>query len=226
MNHLAGREQLAVVVTAIGLSPERSADENMGLLRRLWSDAPEDAEYRSQVLRKLRAQTMEFSELNVEFGYAYDSAAVLPDGTPVSAPIDDVRIYEPSTRPGCPLPHAWIDDEDGRRRPIKDLIAPGRFLLIAGENGQAWCDAARELAKGSGLPLDAVRIGHIDGDLFDPRNAWTRHRGVQRDGAVLVRPDRFVAWRHATAAADPQAALAEALGQLLVRPVGAQAVGA
>ena len=25
------------------------------------------------------------------------------------------------------------DDEDGRRRPVKDVVAPGRFLLIAGD---------------------------------------------------------------------------------------------
>ena len=27
--------------------------------------------------------------------------------------------------PGRPQPHAWIDDEDGNRRPVKDLVAPG-----------------------------------------------------------------------------------------------------
>jgi len=203
----------------IGLSPDLPAEENMAMLRRLWSDAPQDADHRSAVLRKLRAQTMEFSELNVEFGYAYESAAVVPDGSPVPEPVDDIRIYEPSARPGCPLPHAWIDDADGHRRAIKDLVAPGRFLLIAGEDGEAWCEAARTLVDETGLPLDAVRIGHIDGDLYDPRNAWTRHRGIQRDGAVLVRPDRFVAWRQATAADDPLDVLAQALGQVLARPI-------
>jgi 2,4-dichlorophenol 6-monooxygenase len=66
----------------------------------------------------------------------------VPDGSTPSAPADDVRVHEPSTRPGAPLPHAWIDDEDGGRRPVKDLVAPGRFLLIAGEDGQAWCEMA------------------------------------------------------------------------------------
>ena len=36
-----------------------------------------------------------------------------------------------------------IEDEDGNRRPVKDLLAPGRFLLIAGEDGHVWCQAAR-----------------------------------------------------------------------------------
>jgi hypothetical protein len=81
---------------------------------------------------------------------------------------------------GNPLPHAWIDDEDGTRRPVKDLVGPGRFLLIAGEDGQAWCQAARELAAEAGLPLDAVRIGHLDGDYHDPRCATGRSPATAR----------------------------------------------
>src|SRR5690242_10916335 len=116
--------------------------------------------------------------------------------------------------------HAWIDDEDGGRRPVKDLVAPGRFLLIAGEDGHAWCEAARALATEAGLPLDAVRIGHLDGDLYDPRCTWLRYRQITSGGAILVRPDRFIAWRHQAAAADPRAVLAAALSQVLARPAG------
>jgi hypothetical protein len=58
------------------------------------------------------------------------------------------------------------------RRPIKDLVAPGRFLLI-------------------------------DGDLFDPRCTWLRHRQITSNGALLVRPDRFIGWRHMTMAPKP-----------------------
>jgi 2,4-dichlorophenol 6-monooxygenase len=203
----------------IGISPDNSAEENMALLRRLWGGRPEDEQLRRDVTSKLRAQSMEFSELNVEYGFAHDSAAVVPDGSPPPENVDDVRVYQPSTRPGAPLPHAWIEDDQGGRRPIKDLARPGRFLLIAGEDGVAWCEAARELAAETGLPLDAVRIGHSEGDLFDPRLLWTRHRGIQRDGAILVRPDRYVAWRQVTAAGDARAALADALGRVLARPV-------
>jgi 2,4-dichlorophenol 6-monooxygenase len=205
---------------ALGVSPELSAEENMALLQRVLGDRPEDADHRSTVLRKIRAQSMEFSELNVEYGFAYDSAAVVPDGSPAPEPVDDVRVYAPSTRPGAPLPHAWIDDEDGTRRAMKDLVHPGRFLLIAGEDGQAWCEAARALADEAGLPLDALRIGHLDGDLFDSRCVWLRRREIECDGAILVRPDRFVAWRQATASEDARAVLAEALGEVLARPIG------
>ncbi len=202
------------------LAPENSAERNMELLRRVWSDAAEDAALRATVRRMMRTQSQEFSELNVEGGYAYDSAAVAPDGTPTREPIDDIRIYEPSTRPGSPLPHAWIDDAEGNRRAIKDLVAPGRFLLIAGEDGEDWCAAAGQLAADTGIPLDALRIGHLDGDLYDPRLGWTRQREITTDGAVLVRPDRHIGWRSLTAVDDPLAALAEALSQILARPIG------
>ena len=55
--------------------------------------------------------------------------------------------------------------------------------------------AAATLAGENDLPIDALRIGHIDGDLFDPL-AWTQFRGISAK-AVLVRPDRVVCWRHA-----------------------------
>ena len=164
---------------------------------------------------------MEFYELNVEFGYGYESAAVVPDGTPAPKPVDDIRIYEPSTRPGSPLPHAWIEDEDGNRRPIKDLVAPGRFLLIAGEDGEAWCEAARDLAAEAGLPLDAVRIGHIDGDSTTRAARGCASAQIATEGAILVRPDRFIAWRRHGGGGPARAALASALGQVLARPVGA-----
>jgi 2,4-dichlorophenol 6-monooxygenase len=213
MNHFAIR-------AALGVSPDNTPGQNMAQLRQMWSGRPEDAGHRSAVLRAIRAQSMEFSELNVEYGYRYQSAAVVPDGSAAAAPADDVRVYQPGTRPGAPLPHAWIDDEDSQRRPVKDLVAPVRFLLIAGEDGQAWCEAAGQLAAETGLPLDALRIGHLDGDLYDPRCTWQCHRQIGSDGAILVRPDRVIAWRNQTRTNNPRAALAAALSQILARPAG------
>jgi 2,4-dichlorophenol 6-monooxygenase len=54
--------------------------------------------------------------------------------------------------------------------------------------------------------------------MLDPRCSWTRHREITADRAVLVRPDRFVAWRSLGAGADPDGALAAALGAATARP--------
>lgn len=204
---------------AFGLSPEMSAADNWQNLKRVVSGHPGDAEHRAKALHAVRRASMEANELNVEYGYRYDSEAIVPDGTPETPTVDDIRVYEPDTRPGSPLPHAWIDLPSGQRLPLKDLVAPGRFLLIAGEEGEDWTQAAKSLAAASGLPIDTVRIGHLEGDAFDPRLAWTRVRGITERGAVLVRPDRVIAWRSADRVASPTSALSEAFTQVLGRSV-------
>ena len=129
---------------AFGLDPQAGIEANWAQMRRIWSGKPEDAERRRTALRAIRRLTMESNELNVEYGYRYDSPAVVPDGSPEPQPIDAIRLYEPSTRPGSPLPHAWIDDEDGVRRPLKDLVQAGaipadrrrgRRRLVRGRHG-------------------------------------------------------------------------------------------
>lgn len=128
-----------------------------------------------------------------------------------------MRLYVPGTRPGAPLPHAELEDLDGRRLPVMALMRPGEFLLIAGEEGHPWCEAARQVAEADRLPVRAVRIGHLDGDYRDPRCTWLRHRQIGPRGAVLVRPDRFVGWRSLDASPDAATALRSALSEILCR---------
>jgi 2,4-dichlorophenol 6-monooxygenase len=208
LNHL-------VVLDKVGLSSDKSEAENWAALRRLWSTDPDDEEFRTDVLRQIRAQSMEFNELNVEYGYRYASPAVLDDSSAEPPNVDPIRLYQPSTRPGSPLPHAWLCDIDGNRTAIMDLVKPGRFLVIAGEEGHDWCLAADKVATATGLPVDAICVGHVAGDLYDPRSTWTRLRGHGPAGAILVRPDRFVAWRAPALTDDRTTTLSDALGRIL-----------
>ncbi|MEY4174107.1 MAG: hypothetical protein RI900_1272 [Actinomycetota bacterium] len=197
-------------VTNANLSP----DERWRALAAMWGDGPDDRALQRQVIALMAAQSQEFREHDVEYGYAHRSSAVVPDGSPEPAP-HDFRCYAPSTRPGSPLPHAWLEDSSFRRCSTLDLVGPARFVLIAGEDGLPWCEAARSVADELGLDLVAVAIGHAVGDLRDPRVRWQRVREFGPDGAVLVRPDRCVAWRSMGAVADPADALRVALRQIL-----------
>ena len=86
---------------ALGLSHENTPEQNMEQLRRMWSGRPEDAVHRSGVLRAIRAQSMEFSELNVEYG----TATSPPPSCPTAAPRPPRPTGSASTsRPPAPAP--------------------------------------------------------------------------------------------------------------------------
>jgi 2,4-dichlorophenol 6-monooxygenase len=69
--------------------------------------------------------------------------------------------------------------------------------------------------------MTASRI--LDGAYHDPRCAWQRYRQSASDGAIVVRPDRFIAWRYPVAASDPRAVLTAVLSQILGRGPSARA---
>jgi 2,4-dichlorophenol 6-monooxygenase len=199
----------------LGLSPERTPEANWAALEVIWDEShPEHTERYDLVNNALAAQSIEFRHHGLEFGFTCRSGAVVDDGSPADVPKDAVRLYEPSTRPGHPLPHAFVSRR-GRRFPLQDLTHGGRFVLVAGEDGGPWVDAARKLAESTGVPLDAVTVGIDDADLADIRFAWLRKREITRDGAVLVRPDRFVGFRSVGAVPDPLAVLTGALAHIL-----------
>jgi 2,4-dichlorophenol 6-monooxygenase len=207
----------AAIADSLGLARQGGGDANLAALRRALGDTPADRPHRRAALAAIATQSMEFREHQIEFGQPYASSAVIDDGSAAAEALDDVRVYAPGTRPGAPLPHAEIEDADGRRLALLELVGPGRFLLVAGDRGQAWTEAAERIAKTWRIPLDAIRIGHLDGDLRDPRCTWLKHRQIGPEGAVLVRPDRFVGWRSRGPAADPTAELRGALSRILDR---------
>lgn len=201
---------------ALALSPEKSAEENWAELRPLWEDLPNSEEKRVAVNAAIASQSMEFRHHNTEYGYTYTSSAVIEDGSAPYVPLDQVRLYVPSTKPGHPSPHAWVE-RMGQRIPLNTLTYGGKFLLIAGEEGADWIDAAKAVADEVGVEIEAVRVGILEGDNIDVRCAWTKTREISEQGAVLVRPDRFVGFRSIEAANDAKATLRGAMGAMLGR---------
>jgi 2,4-dichlorophenol 6-monooxygenase len=205
------------VEQAIGLSPQASAAQNWDQLTPIWQDVPGAAQKRHLINTAIAAQTMEFRHHRVDFGYNYLEGAIVDDDqTPHAEPLESIRLYQPSTRPGHPLPHAFVECA-GRRTSTAELVGAGRFLLIAGEDGHAWCEAAAKLAEHYAIALDAVRIGVLSGDYIDIRCAWLKQREISAQGAVLVRPDRYIAWRSLGGVENPYTELHDVFSQILHR---------
>ncbi len=204
------------IIETLGVTASNTPEQNRRNVRRLWEQGPDGDAHRALAARTIASQTMEFKEQNVEFGFRAASAAVIPDGSPDPVSIDDIRVYEPDTRPGSPLPHAWVERE-GAHIPLRQIAPPSSFMLIAGEDGEAWCEAARGAAAERGLELIAVRVGHLEGDWLDPRLAFLRVRQFGGAGAILVRPDRVIAWRSIGRIGDPGREIGKALDRVLAR---------
>jgi hypothetical protein len=60
----------------------------------------------------------------------------------------------------------------------------------------------------------AYRVGP-DGDVQDTDSEWQARAGIQADGAILVRPDGFVAWRSQTGVPHPERTLEAVIDKIL-----------
>jgi 2-polyprenyl-6-methoxyphenol hydroxylase-like FAD-dependent oxidoreductase len=140
-------------------------------------------------------------DLHIELGYLYNS--------PLGVHADPRTT---SGVPGSRAPHLWLE-RLGRRISTIDLA--GRYVLLAGAAGSAWVDAAKEVTHGfGGLPLDAYCIGR---DLADLEHRFPAAFGIGDSGAVLVRPDGYVAWSCREGVSEPVAMLRAALSASLCR---------
>ncbi|MFQ8433091.1 FAD-dependent oxidoreductase [Amaricoccus sp. W119] len=178
---------------------------------------PEAKAQRRALNDAIRRKNYEFNAHGVELNTRYASDAVVADGTPEPEFTRDRELYyHPTTWPGARLPHVWLD-HGGRRVSSIDLGGKGRFVLLTGPGGEAWRLAAAAVSARFGIDVPAIAIGPDGSDAHDIYADWYYQSGVQEDGAILVRPDNYVGWRCDSLADDPEAALAEALGQILAR---------
>ncbi|SEO74921.1 FAD-dependent oxidoreductase [Trujillonella endophytica] len=155
---------------------------------------------RANALRSLqpREDPHEASGLE-DFGTTYVSSAIAP-----TEHVEPPATVGGHAAPGRLAPHAWLD-VTGRRVSTLDLF-DGRLTLLTGPEGGAWRAAAERSAGGP--PLAVLRFGP---DVPDPDGSLARRYAVGADGAVLVRPDGFVAWQAPADVEDPAAALRAAV---------------
>jgi len=164
----------------------------------LSADTPDGRERRKAFSAAIRGTRFEFQGVGIEMNQRYKSSAVYQadeDGDISSLEGDAILDYHKTTYPGARVPHAWLNTAVPKR-PIStiDLCGKGRFTILTGIGGQAWREAAAEATKALRVPVEVFSIGFRQ-DYEDVYFEWEQLRGVEENGCVLVRPDRFVAWR-------------------------------
>lgn len=170
-----------------------------------------DSTRRAEVASAIANQAEHFDMLGLQLGYRYLEGAFRDDGREDATPLNPVREFLPSSRPGCRLPHGWVKRE-GSVISTLDLVGMETFTLLLGE-GSPW---AAETFAG---PLRVVVWGR---EVEDPHNWWHSVAGLDKDGALLVRPDQHVAARW-TSAADA-ALVGDTLARILGSAVRSQRV--
>ena len=128
----------------------------------------------------------------IELGHRYHSSAVIAETDDDGALFENP--HEPSGRPGTRAAHVELDGGS-----TLDLFGKGFVVLSASE---PWCDAARSAG------IEAHRI---------EAPTFAEAYGTGADGAVLVRPDGFIAWRAREARENGGRELSAALAQILGR---------
>jgi len=203
----AGRH--APVGAALGLRPTLTEEEGWAEVALFTSDTPEGERRREAVAEAVADNAMDYSQLNVEAGFEYPAGAFVPDGPfepeEGRSPID----FTPGTKPGTHMPHVWLRHTAGTsaEAPVSSitLAQTSNFTLFVDPSASAqWSEAAAAEV----WPVSVVVVSEADTE-------WAEVREVGAGGAVLVRPDRKVAWRSVTLPADPKGALAEALQSVL-----------
>lgn len=136
-------------------------------------------------------------------GYQYYSAATVPGENESTPPMRLVEALQGQV--GTRLPHLWVQ-RDGVRVSTLDLLGPSFTLVSVGER-DAWVAAAEKVSQALGV--------HIEVAALD--SEWSAVTGLRPGGALLVRPDEFIAWRTEDLPTDAEHQLEQTLSRVLAR---------
>ena len=205
----------ARVPQALGFKQGQSIEEGYKSLEELFIDTPEAEKRRADLKEAVDLQHRRSNALGMHLGHRYEgSNAITYDGTPFP-PLtrDPVLCYEPTTHPGGYLPHAWLELD---KKPVStlDILQHGHFGLIVGIGGDPLTTAAETVSRELGVKIPVFKVGYRC-PYDDVLGQWYEVREVGDRGAVLVRPDRHIAWRTMDRPADPTGALRTAMRHVL-----------
>lgn len=201
---------------ALGFEPGQSAEDGWASLTELFSATERGAVRRERLAEAVELQNYQFNAHGVELGQRYTSGAVVPDGSDWPEPTRDPELFHhATTHPGAVIPHAWVQRGTERVSTL-DLVGRGRLTLVTGADGADWAEAAGKVAAELGVELDVACVG-ARCDYDDVYAEWSRLREVSDSGALLVRPDRHIAWRAMNRLEEPIEELRAALTTVLAR---------
>lgn len=135
---------------------------------------------------------MKFRQFGNHFGlpdYQYFSSAVMSEDKPRR---QFVRTGSFEARPGTRIPHFWVTYH-GKRLSTLDFLGDS-FVLFTGKKNELWHWVSSMTEKKSGLSIPVYGIGKTE-MLGVMETSVQKALGISESGAVLVRPDGFVAWR-------------------------------
>lgn len=184
----------SVINASIGLI-KGDREGNKAKFEALFEDSESGRTFLAQTRRITDSQAVEFSAHDLELGFRYDHGFHLKDGTnpPQQDPLG--QTYHPTTRPGHRLPHAWLEDADGKILSTHDLVGKtGSLLLVTDRHGSDWVAAVGKITKKQGVEIVTAQIGQ-NSQYIDRDDNWGKNKELQDGGAILVRPDNFVVWR-------------------------------
>ncbi|KAB5582861.1 FAD binding domain-containing protein [Coniochaeta sp. 2T2.1] len=204
-------------MTAIGMT-EPDLEKRKAILAEFDDKGEVGRKRREQFHKGIENTGTEFHGLGVEMNQQYRSEAVYlaDEGAAPALPEDAVRHRLISTYPGMRLPHAWLNTRvPGKKFSTIDLAGKGKFCLLTGPGGDKWKKAAAEVGKKVGVEITSYSIGWKE-DYEDVYFDWVKRREVEEDGCVLVRPDRFVAWRSKSIIDEPEKKLETVMRSVLL----------
>ena len=180
---------------------------------------PEGIARREKLQAAIQGTSHEFHGVGIEMNQRYESDAIFLDDEAPRPPLpsDPVIEHEITTYPGSRLPHAWLNTRlPGKQFSTIDLAGHGSFCLLTGIGGAKWKDAAKIVAEKLDIKINTYSIGWGQ-DYEDVYSDWARRREIAESGCVLVRPDRFVAWRAKAVIVNPEEKLLTVLKAVLSR---------
>ncbi len=152
-------------------------------------------------------------DAEIIFGYRYQSLAVLSE-SPLSPTSLTQHPQLLSGEPGTRAPHLWLHRKGVEVSTI-DLCG-GQWSLLVGGGEAGWDEEAHRVTEEMGLAIAVHAIG-AQAEWSAVAGRFEQCYGIDARGAVLVRPDGFVAWRSSGRVSDAPGQLKQVMVRLLGR---------